>query len=181
MVRKGNPIMKKKAGGMLHSMVNSITNVFSRSQPEDQLDGCLFDKAKQFGVASSIKPMAKTCAPSIQPKSVSASSSIPQKGAMDDFSELMVSQDIIEGSWNENEHTKKIISMSDMKEIYEKIKATVPDGSNKVKICITVLILYYIFEKRKEKINEVKLIINKAKKFLINNKVEYDTFITNIK
>ena len=125
--------------------------------------------------------MAETCAPTIQPKSVSASSSIPQKGAMDDFSELMVSQDIIEGSWNENEHTKKIISMSDMKEIYEKIKATVPDGSNKVKICITVLILYYIFEKRKEKINEVKLIINKAKKFLINNKVEYDTFITNIK
>ena len=167
---------KKSSGGLLHGMVNSLTNVFSRSSHPESL-GC----HKQFGVASCIKPMAKTCAPTIQPKSVSASSSIPQKGAMDDFSELMVSQDIIEGSWNENEHTKKIISMSDMKEIYEKIKATVPDGSNKVKICITVLILYYIFEKRKEKINEVKLIINKAKKFLINNKVEYDTFITNIK
>ena len=181
MVRKGNPIMKKKAGGMINSMVNSITNVFSRSHPEAQPDGCLFDKAKPFGVASSIKPMAKTCAPSIQPKSVSTSSSIPQKGTLDDFSELMVSQDIIEGSWNENDYTKKIMTMSDMKGIYEKIKANVSDGSNKVKICITVLILYYIFDKRKEKINEVKLIINKAKKFLMNNKVEYDTFITNIK
>lgn len=191
----------KKSGGLLHGMINSVTKLFSssakptvRTAPNVESDKIFSLMAKPVCLGASrgnLDSITVTNSNTVTTNSntvttnsntVTKSDTVTQPVAsINDFSELMVTQDIIEGSWNENEQTKKIINMDDMKGIYEKIKERIANGDNKTKICITILILYYILEKKKESINEVKLIIHKAKKFLKRNNVEYDTFITNIK
>ena len=78
------------------------------------------------------------------------------------FYELIKSQDIFEGNRINNNEVKILIE--EEKEIYEKIKKFSKekniDEENRI---ITILVLYYIFSKKSEKINELKFIINKAK------------------
>ena len=99
----------------------------------------------------------------------------------DDLIKLITSQDIIEGSWDENEETKKLINIiSEDKfefiknKIYELNKAI-----NQNKIIYTILVIYCLNTIYKEKLNENILVINKAKKFL-NNGVNYEVIIKGI-
>ena len=93
------------------------------------------------------------------------------------FDELILSQDLIDGNWTKDAQVEILISQE--KEIFDKIKRI---AENKVITdengIITVFILYYIYENKKEKIEELKFILNKTKAYV--NKIfnlEYDDII----
>ena len=102
---------------------------------------------------------------------------------IDDRTKLIMSQDIIEGAWDENDDTKKLISIissSKFDKIKNKIK-TLNKGTNETKIIYTILVIYYLKKKCADKLNEYRLVINKANKFLEKNSINYDDIITEIK
>jgi hypothetical protein len=81
------------------------------------------------------------------------------------FDEIILSQDIFEGNWIQNEEINKLIE--EEKNIYDKIKK-ISEGKNvnEENGIITLLVIYYIFDKNKEKIDELKFIINKARTYI---------------
>ena len=87
---------------------------------------------------------------------------------------IIMCLDIIEGSWEENQHTKYILEMKS--DIYNQVKSLV----NNDKIAVTFVILFYILNDRKEKIPEYSNIINKAKIFLANNNYSYELILSKI-
>ncbi len=81
------------------------------------------------------------------------------------FNELIFGQDIIEGNWKMDEQVD--ILLKEEKDLYEKIKnygekKNIKDENG----LITLFIIYYISKKRKEKEEELKFVINKAKNFV---------------
>ena len=100
----------------------------------------------------------------------------------DDNLRLIMSQDIIEGSWNINEDTKKLINIITNEKfnlINNKVKG-LKKGNQETKIVYTILVIYYLMTKHSEKLNDYKLVINKAKKFLMSKGINYDDFIVGI-
>ena len=95
---------------------------------------------------------------------------------------IIMSQDIIEGFWDENNETKKLIDIIGLYK-FDKIKDKVNSlnkGENKSKIIYTLLVIYYLKTKCVKNSNEYKLIINKANKYLEKNGIDYDNIIDNI-
>ena len=81
------------------------------------------------------------------------------------FDELILSQDFIEGNWGINNQVKILIEEENI--IYEKInqisdKYNINEENRK----ITLLVLYYIYNKKSEKLSELQFIINKAKTYI---------------
>ena len=103
------------------------------------------------------------------------------KNQFNDLQKIIMSQDIIEGYWEENKNTKNIESK--FKEIFNKISNFIESNENiknKSKVKYTFIILYYLINDEKEKLNENKLIINKGKKYLISNNTSYDEIFSKI-
>ena len=92
----------------------------------------------------------------------------------DILEDLIMSLDIIEGSWEENEITSTILNMKE--NIYTQVKNLVSIN----KIAVTFVVLFYILNDKKEKISEYSNIINKAKTFLVNNNFSYENIISKI-
>ena len=93
-----------------------------------------------------------------------------------------MSQDIIEGSWDENNETKKlidIISSDTFNKIKNKITA-LNKGANENKIIYTILVIYYLKTKLTSKLSEYRLVINKAEKFLTKNGINYDDIVSGV-
>ena len=89
---------------------------------------------------------------------------------------IIMNQDIIEGSWNEDEETKNLINIIN-KEKYNNICQRVKSlnkGDKETKILYTIVVIYYLTTEHSNKINEYKLVINKAKKFLLKYGINYD-------
>ena len=105
--------------------------------------------------------------------------SVNKKTDKDDFMEMINSQDFIEGYWEENEYTKKVI------EKYEKEYKLLKEIKNKSineKVALTVLVIYYINKEHSESLDALLLIIKKAKKYIekvTNN--SYENIIQEIK
>ena len=96
------------------------------------------------------------------------------------FDEFILSQDVLEGNWIKNEQSEMLIKQE--KDIYEKIKKYSEDiGIKEENGIITLFALYYIYNKKKDKINELKFIIDKAKDYIkqIFN-LEYDVIVKEI-
>ena len=90
------------------------------------------------------------------------------------FDEIILSQDIIEGNWKKDENVE--ILMEEENDLFEKIKKFSENkGINDENGIITLFILYYIFKKKPEKVEELKFVIDKTKKYIkkIYN-LEYD-------
>ena len=105
-----------------------------------------------------------------------------EKDSKINVNKIIMEQDIMDGYWDENNETKKIIDILG-KEKFNKIKNKVNGlykGDNEIKIIYTILVLYYFNEKCKEKLNELILIINKANKYLENNGIKYTDIISNL-
>ena len=97
-----------------------------------------------------------------------------------DITNLILSQDIIEGWWNENNYTKKIINDISLDK-FNKIKSKVNDlykGVNSMKIIYTIIVIYYIELKFKNKLKEYRLVLNKANKYLEKNGINYKNIIS---
>ena len=104
------------------------------------------------------------------------------KNKKDDNTKLLIAQDIIEGSWNENDETKKLIDIISS-EKFEKIKNKIiplNKGENETKIIYTILVVYYLKTIYTKDISEYRLVINKANKFLQKNGINYDNIISGI-
>ena len=81
------------------------------------------------------------------------------------FNEVILTQDAFEGKWEINEETKLLIE--EEKTVYEKIKKISENkGINEENGIITLLVLYYIYEKCQKRIDELKFVINKAKTYI---------------
>ena len=89
---------------------------------------------------------------------------------------LIMNQDIIEGSWTENDVTKQlidIISKNKFDYISREMKK-LDEGEIEEKIIYTIMVIYYLKTHYSSKINEYKLVINKAIKFLLSHGINYD-------
>ena len=109
-------------------------------------------------------------------------SSQPQNIIKDDITRIIMSQDIIEGFWEENEETKKIINIITLDK-FNHIKNNVmmlKKGTNEMKIIYTVLVIYYLNTKCTARLNEFRLVLNKANKFLNVNGIKYENIISGI-
>ena len=96
--------------------------------------------------------------------------------------DLIMSQDAIEGFWDENEETKKlieIISLDKFNKIENKIYA-LNKLENGKKIIYTILVIYYLKTNLVQKLNEFKLVLLKAYKFLKENGIDYDNIVSDI-
>ena len=101
---------------------------------------------------------------------------------MNDLTKLIMSQDIIEGAWNENNETIKLINIITQNKfnlINNKVKG-LNKGELERKILFTILVIYYLMIKQSDKLNDYRLVINKAKKFLMNQGIKYEDFIVGI-
>ena len=114
--------------------------------------------------------------------SSSSSNSNNKNNNNDDLTNLILSQNVIEGSWDENDQTKKVISIV-TQGIFDKIKNKIialNKGTNENKIIYTILVMYYLKTKCANKLSQYRHVINKANKFLNKNGVDYDNIVSGI-
>ena len=114
--------------------------------------------------------------------SPSQPSSNINKKVTDNITRMIMSQDIIEGYWDENEETKKLIKLITMKK-FNKIKENIKNsykGPNEIRLIYTILVIYYLKEKCSNRLDEFRLIINKANKYLEQNGIKYENIISGI-
>ncbi len=97
-----------------------------------------------------------------------------------DFDELILGQDIIEGNWTNDSQVKMLIAQEN--DMFEKIKKLAESKSIKEENgIITLFVLYYIYNKKSDKVNELKFVINKANNYVKKIfKLEYDEIIKEI-
>ena len=103
-------------------------------------------------------------------------------GIMDEFNDMLVSQDFMEGFWDENKETKKLVDKV-KKEKFDKIVQYVKNkniNQDFNKIVYTILVIYYIQKEKSKNINEFRLVLNKGKKYLISKGINYDEGIKTI-
>ena len=96
------------------------------------------------------------------------------------ITKLIISQNIIEGYWDENEETKELMNIFQQAKIdiiMEKIKSLNKEEENENKIKYTILVIYYLNTEYSDKIDEYILIINKGKKYLISQGIKYEDII----
>ena len=96
------------------------------------------------------------------------------------ITKLIISQNIIEGYWDENEETKELMNIfqqAKIDQIIEKIKSLNKEEENENKIKYTILVIYYLNTEYSDKIDEYILIINKGKKYLIKQGIKYEDII----
>ena len=101
-----------------------------------------------------------------------------------DNMKLILSQNIIEGYWDENQETIELNNILDKDEIDKiniKIKSLNKKEEDEKRIKYTILVIYYLNNNFSEKMDEYKLIIHKGKKYLLNQGIQYDEFIKEIK
>ena len=101
---------------------------------------------------------------------------------VDEFNDVLMAQDIIEGFWNEVAETKRIVNK--VKEGFKKIVEFVKSKNiteNFNRIVYTILVIYYIQKEKANSIKEYRLVINKGKKYLMSKGINYDEEIKKIK
>ena len=106
----------------------------------------------------------------------------PKNEIKDNITRIIMTQDIIEGFWEENKETKNIIKDITIDK-FNKIKNNVialNKGAEEIKIIYTILIIYYLNTKCTERLNEFRLVLSKAYKYLVKNGVNYQNIISGI-
>ena len=102
---------------------------------------------------------------------------------VDEFNDMLMAQDIIEGYWNEVKETKNIankLPKGGFDKIVQYIKSKKISQDFK-KIVYTILAIYYIEKTKSKNIKEYRLILNKGKKYLMSKGIDFDQEIKNIK
>ena len=102
---------------------------------------------------------------------------------VDEFNDMLMAQDIIEGYWDEVKETKNIVNKipkGGFDKIVQYIKSkNISQDFNK--IVYTILAIYYIEKTKAKNIKEYRLVLNKGKKYLMSKGIDYDQEIKNIK
>jgi len=95
-----------------------------------------------------------------------------------DIKNIILTQDIMEGYWEKNNETEKIINK--INDIYEKIKNYLNEKKiedNLEKILLTFIMIYYIENKEQNLINDYLLILEKGKKYLKKQNISYNVIL----
>ena len=98
----------------------------------------------------------------------------------DDITNIIINQDIIEGFWEENEVTKSLIDIITLNK-FNKIKNKVialNKRDDEMNIIYTILVIYYLNIKCAGRLNEFKLVLNKADKYLMSKGIIYSDIIS---
>ena len=97
------------------------------------------------------------------------------------LNDMILTQDIIDGCWNENEKTKFIISK--YQKIYNLVEKYLKGINIKEykKMSVTFIVLYYLRKEESNKIQSYMIIINKAELFLSKNGISYNEILSNNK
>ena len=175
---------KKKSMGFNFNLFGGIKNIFSS---KDKSTSNTKPKAKES------KKVYETSSPNnednkndflidINTSSSKISNSTSNSNTNDDMTQLIMSQDVIEGSWDENDQTKKLqslVTLDKFNKINNKIIA-LKKGANENKIIYTILVVYYLKTKCTNKLNKYILVINKPIKFLNKNGINYDNIVSDI-
>jgi hypothetical protein len=84
------------------------------------------------------------------------------------LNDMILTQDIIDGFWDENKHTKFILSKYQKE--YNQIENYLKEINCKEykNMAVTFIILYYLKKEESSKLQSYMIIINKAETFLIN-------------
>ena len=96
-----------------------------------------------------------------------------------DITDLIISQNAIDGFWSKNNETIKVEKLLSEK-IRNNVKKICKDIKDKEKTYYTILVIYFISTKYKTKIGEYKLVINKAKNYLKSININYDDNVSKI-
>ena len=128
-------------------------------------------------------PPMMNCMPSppINQQNSINNNNIVKKSENSDLNLIMI-QDALEGFWDENEETKKIIdiiSLDKFNKIKDKITA-LNKGEKEKKIIYTILVIYYLKTYLSMKLNEYRLVIHKADKLLKENGIDYNDIVSGI-
>ena len=96
------------------------------------------------------------------------------------FDEMILGQDIIDGNWEKDSQIDLLIKQEN--DLFEKIKKLAENkGIKEENGIITLFVLYYIYNKKQEKVGELKFIINKAKEYVKKIfSLDYDEIIKDI-
>jgi hypothetical protein len=96
------------------------------------------------------------------------------------FDEIILGQDIIDGNWEKDSQVDLLIKQEN--DLFEKIKKLAENkGIKEENGIITLFVLYYIYNKKQEKVGELKFIINKAKEYVKKIfSLDYDEIIKDI-
>ena len=158
---------KKKSMGFNFDLFGGLKNIFSSK-----------DKS-----TSDAKPKTKEIKKSdINADNFDISYSNSTNNKNDNMTQLIMSQDVIEGSWDEDYQTTKLqslVTLDKFNKIKNKIIALKKE-SNENKIIYTILVVYYLKTKCTNKLNQYRLVINKAIKFLNKNGINYDNIVSDI-
>ena len=145
-------------------------------KPTKAMKGCNFTQ-----MYKSYRPMTANANKIIlQPKTFKKQISFSQKEdgsirIVDEFKDVLLTQDVIEGYWDNNIETKKLAEKK--KEKFKKISEFVKNlgiSEDFNKIVFTIFVLDYIQNEKKNNLNEYKLILNKGKKFLMSKGINFD-------
>ena len=104
------------------------------------------------------------------------------KNIKDDITRIIMAQDTMEGFWGENEETKKLINIITLGK-FNKMKANINStykGPNEINLLFTILVIYYLKTNCSERLDEFRLIINKANKYLERNGIKYENVISGL-
>ena len=122
----------------------------------------------------------------------------PSSEIKNDVTRIIMSQDIIEGFWEENEETKRVINIIESNiNIDNTIKIENGEEMGKMiigkalknndelikdekKLIYTILVIYYLKLKCTKRLDEFRLIIYKANKYLEKKGIKYGNIISNI-
>ena len=154
-----------------------VSEMFSEEEIEECIEEKYFEKMEIEGESYKEKESSKH---ENEKESFGESVEIETKDKYGiDLSSLIMEQDSIEGFWSENEETKKLIkfiSEDKIIKINNRIKQLF-EGENQDKIKYTILVIYYLNNNHSDKLDEYKLIINKAIKFLKSKGLKYEYII----
>jgi hypothetical protein len=95
-----------------------------------------------------------------------------------DIKNILLTQNIMEGYWEKNKETEKIINK--INDIYEKINNYLNEKKiedNLEKILFTFIMIYYIENKEQNLINDYLLILEKGKKYLKKQNISYNVIL----
>ena len=96
-----------------------------------------------------------------------------------DLTELIISQDPIEGFWNKNDDTMKVEQLIE-KKIINNVNNICLKLKEKQKKFYTILIIYFLETYYKDKIDEYLLVLNKAKNYLKQSGIIYEEISSQI-
>ena len=152
-------------GKFFGGIKNTISNIFSSD-----------DKNETISFAKSSAPKSTTIK-NLNNK-INNNNDEQKKFSLND---MILTQDIIDGFWDENKHTKFILSKYQKE--YNKIENYLKEINCKEykNMAVTFIILYYLKKEESSKLQSYMIIINKAETFLINCGISYDTILLNNK